>query len=208
MLVVSGQEALAGGTATNSGVVGLQQSRRELDRNHYTLKVGSLRNSASPRWLKGFKTYMRTHSHYANVHLRLHLKKTMDQSYKDLSRSKVPKPKARDDVVTLGDAWLEQAVEKGSVQPILGAEQTRWWNALPEKCKGLVLRDRKGKSKSFNRTYNYKKSAAAAKSSPSNYVWAVPYKWGCLCMLTRQDKLNTLGMCEPGHSDPTSFYID
>jgi hypothetical protein len=182
---VSGQEALAGDAATGSGVVGIQSSGRELDRNHYTLKVGSLRNSASPRWLKGFKSYMRTHSHYDNVHLRLHLKKKMEQSYQDLSRSKVPKPKARDDVVTLADAWLEKAVEKGSVQPILGAEQTLWWKALPDKCKGLALRDREGKA--FR---NY--TSASALRSSSNYVWAVPYKWGCLCMLTRQDKLNTL----------------
>ena len=31
------------------------------------------------------------------------------------------------DAVTLGDAWLQQAIARGLLQPIPNARQQRWW---------------------------------------------------------------------------------
>ena len=156
-------------------------------RDQYVLRVGSVRGSANPRWLKGFKKYMKENSQFDNVNVRLHLNKKnkIDLSVIEETGGKKSRKKKRsgklDDLVTLGDAWLEKAVKEGSVQPIIGAEQTRWWDEMPAKCKKLVLRDREGQAK------------GKLGSKKATYVWGVPYKWGCLCMLARQDKLDKLG---------------
>ncbi|QDZ23727.1 hypothetical protein A3770_11p62450 [Chloropicon primus] len=136
--------------------------------------------------MKGFKEYMRDHSRYQNVNARLYLRKKLGQGYDDLyemKQGKVGRRKAKkvcsDDLTTLGDAWLEQAIEKGCIQPIIGAEHTDWWDSLPAKCKKLVSRDRTGRYVSKGKRGN-------------SYVWGVPYKWGCLCMLVRQDKVDSV----------------
>lgn len=181
-------------TSTAAGAVGRGQKERnesgglEKDRKNYVIRVGSLRGSASPRWLQGFRSYMRENSRYQNVNARLYLRRKVGQGYEDLQDFKLGKVKGRkakkrcsDDLTTLGDAWLESAIQGGCVQPIIGAELTEWWSHMPEKCKSLVSRDRSGRP-----------GQSGGRGASSSYVWGVPYKWGCLCMLVRQDKLDTL----------------
>lgn len=168
----------------------------ERDRKQYTIRVGSLRGSASPRWMRGFKQYMRAHSRFDNVNARLYLRRKLGDGYDDLFelkqgrlRGRKARKRCSDDLTTLGDAWLEAAIEEGCVQPIMGAEQTDWWPSLPDKCKRYVSRDRTGE----HRTQSPKTASPTAKKAFANkYVWGVPYKWGCLCMLVRQDKIDQL----------------
>ena len=56
----------------------------ERDRKQYAIRVGSLRGSASPRWMRGFKQYMRAHSRFDNVNARLYLRRKLGDGYDGL----------------------------------------------------------------------------------------------------------------------------
>ena len=75
------------------------------------------------------------------------------------------------DLAVLGDAWLGPAVADGLLQPIVGAERSRWWGLLPPELRRLVRRD------------------AAGGGSSHGWVWGVPYRWGCAAIVYRKDKL-------------------
>ena len=73
------------------------------------------------------------------------------------------------DLVTLGDFWLKQAIEKKLIQPLDVAKLPEW-SALPEEWKKLVTRDKQGSL------------------DPNGQVWAAPYRWGSTIIVYRQDK--------------------
>lgn len=82
------------------------------------------------------------------------------------------------DLVTLGDFWLQAAIEQKLIKP-LDIGQLKQWSSLPPIWQELVTRndqgfiDNKGK------------------------VWAAPYRWGSTVIVYRRDKFQQLGLEEP-----------
>ena len=82
------------------------------------------------------------------------------------------------DLVTLGDYWLEQAIQQELIQP-LEIEQLDGWKQLPPRWQELVRRDRQGQL------------------NKSGSVWAAPYRWGTTVIAYNRDKFKELGWKPP-----------
>jgi putative spermidine/putrescine transport system substrate-binding protein len=82
------------------------------------------------------------------------------------------------DLVTLGDFWLKQAIEKKLIQP-LDVAKVPQWSALPDQWKKLVTRDNQGSL------------------DPNGQVWAAPYRWGSTIIVYRQDKFKQYNLKPP-----------
>ena len=80
------------------------------------------------------------------------------------------------DLVTLGDYWLEKAIQQGLIQPL---DPTQWqgWEQLPQAWKALVTR----------------RGAA----SGADRVWGAPYRWGSTVIAYRQDLFKEKGLQPP-----------
>jgi len=53
-----------------------------------------------------------------------------------LSKGKAdPKSAAVADIVTVGDSWLNLAINKAMIEPIQAVEKQDWFKSLPEKWK-------------------------------------------------------------------------
>ncbi len=79
------------------------------------------------------------------------------------------------DLVTLGDYWLEKAIEQELLQP-LDPKQLQGWEQLPQEWKALVTR-------------------ASATTAPR--VWGAPYRWGSTVIAYRQDIFKEKGLQPP-----------
>ena len=86
------------------------------------------------------------------------------------NRQKSPK---KPDLLTLGDYWLESAINQRLLQP-LDTNQLNNWNSLPLIWQQLVKRDSQGK--------------------PSNNgkIYGAPYRWGNTVIVYRKDKFQSL----------------
>jgi putative spermidine/putrescine transport system substrate-binding protein len=78
------------------------------------------------------------------------------------------------DLVTLGDAWLVEAIQQNLIQP-LEVSSVAGWARVPKPWQDLVTRDRQGSL------------------SPTGQVWGAPYRWGSVAIAFRKDKLEPLG---------------
>jgi putative spermidine/putrescine transport system substrate-binding protein len=85
-------------------------------------------------------------------------------------------------LVTLGDYWLEAAIEQKLIQP-LEISELQGWKQLPSRWQELVKRDRSGK---------------LDKSGP---IWGAPYRWGTTAIVYRRDKFEDLGWIPKDWSD-------
>lgn len=74
-------------------------------------------------------------------------------------------------LVTLGDAWLTNAIAKNLIQP-LDTTQLKAWNSLPSVWQNLVKRDRQGQI------------------TAQGEVYGAPYRWGNTVIAYRKDKLD------------------
>ncbi|MBW4473795.1 MAG: extracellular solute-binding protein [Stenomitos rutilans HA7619-LM2] len=80
------------------------------------------------------------------------------------------------DLVTLGDYWLDKAIQQGLIQP-LDPKQLPGWEALPRAWKTLVTK---------------RDSVASAAK-----VWGAPYRWGSTVIAYRQDIFKEKGLKPP-----------
>lgn len=78
------------------------------------------------------------------------------------------------DLVTLGDAWLTEAIQQKLIQP-LEVSSISGWERVPKPWQDLVTRDRQGAL------------------SAAGLVWGAPYRWGSVAIAFRRDKLDPLG---------------
>ena len=79
------------------------------------------------------------------------------------------------DLFTLGDYWLESAINQKLLQP-LDPNQLKNWNNLPLLWQQLVRRDKEGQP------------------SRDGKIYGVPYRWGNTIIVYRKDKLQRLGL--------------
>ncbi len=77
------------------------------------------------------------------------------------------------DLLTLGDYWLESAINQKLLQP-LDSNKLKNWDKLPSLWQKLVKRDDKGKF------------------SESGQIYGAPYRWGNTVIVYRKDKFQSL----------------
>ncbi|MEL4898100.1 extracellular solute-binding protein [Crocosphaera sp. Alani8] len=82
-----------------------------------------------------------------------------------------PRPPSVSDFVSLGDAWLKEAIQKELIEPV-DMTQIPNWERLPSRWQKLVRRDGKGNLQE------------------NGLIWAAPYRWGTTLIAYRSDKLD------------------
>lgn len=82
-----------------------------------------------------------------------------------------PQGPVMSDLITLGDAWLEKAIQQELIQP-LSADNLSGWSKLPARWRRLVTRDQQGQLQE------------------NGQIWGFPYRWGTTLMVYRQDELD------------------
>jgi putative spermidine/putrescine transport system substrate-binding protein len=117
-----------------------------------------------------------------------YLKIWKKQADKKVPQQKLPLPfigrkiPDRPNLVTLGDYWLESAIEQNLIQP-LNLDQLEGWQKLPPQWQAIVKRDALGQLK------------------PDGQVWGAPYRWGTTVIAYRRDKFQELGWTPQDWSD-------
>ena len=119
-------------------------------------RIMALRGSVPQVWMADFRTALEG---YGIVSMSF--KPTLKDIYKELETTTV-------DAVTLGDAWLDKAIQEGCIQPLEEPERYRYWKGLSPRWKRLVRRQ-------------------------GGSVYGIPYRWGCTVVVYRQDKLKARG---------------
>ena len=79
------------------------------------------------------------------------------------------------DLITLGDYWLDKAIQQDLIQP-LDPAHLQGWEQLPTEWKALVTRKA---------------------SATSDRVWGAPYLWGSTVIAYRQDLFKAKGLQPP-----------
>jgi putative spermidine/putrescine transport system substrate-binding protein len=92
------------------------------------------------------------------------------------------KPPAIANLVTLGDYWLEAAIQQQLIQP-LELVGLSGWEQLPPRWQGIVRRNRQGQL------------------DESGLIWGAPYRWGTVVIAYRRDKFEELGWTPTDWSD-------
>ncbi len=85
-------------------------------------------------------------------------------------------------LVTLGDDWLEAAIQQKLIQP-LKIEELGGWKELSPRWREIVTRNEKGEL------------------DKSGVVWGAPYRWGTTVIAYRRDKFEELGWKPKDWSD-------
>ncbi|MDZ7955564.1 extracellular solute-binding protein [Nostoc sp. DedQUE09] len=89
------------------------------------------------------------------------------------------------DLVTLGDYWLQAAIEQKLIQPLqeVQGNQLKQWSTLDERWKQLVTRNDQGILDTQGK------------------VWGAPYRWGSTVIVYNRDKFPKLGWTPKDWSD-------
>lgn len=87
-----------------------------------------------------------------------------------------------DDLVTLGNYWLNLAIAEKLIEP-LELNKLKNWQNLPPQFQNLATRNDKGKLDNNDK------------------IWGAPYRWGCAMIAYRNDKFAELGWQPQDWSD-------
>jgi putative spermidine/putrescine transport system substrate-binding protein len=146
------------------------------------LRVLALKNSLPPQLLGGFiksiqptpKVELATEGQFKEILTQLQQWfKTGDAEAKGLKFPLVPPARSAayiPQLVSMGDAWLPQAIQAKSIEPIATQTLTNW-GKLDSRWQELARRDDRGHS------------------SSNGQVWGVPYRWGTTVIAYRRDLL-------------------
>ncbi|EYU29139.1 hypothetical protein ABFS82_05G120300 [Erythranthe guttata] len=126
------------------------------------LKIVALEGSLPTVWVREFLK-----SQGKRVQFRPAFRRSLRDIFNELSNpiknGKInPKSAVAADLVTLGDSWLNFAIDKGLIEPIEGAENQDWFRDLSHKWKVYLRRSTEGNLDS------------------QGIIWAVPYRWGSM----------------------------
>lgn len=83
-------------------------------------------------------------------------------------------PVIPDDLVTLGNYWLNLAIAENLIEP-LELDKLKNWQNLPSQFQTLTTRNNQGKLDNQGK------------------IWGAPYSWGCTMIAYRNDKFAPLG---------------
>ncbi|KAL3819967.1 hypothetical protein ACJIZ3_005872 [Penstemon smallii] len=126
------------------------------------LRTVALNGSLPSVWIKEFLKSQGKRVQF-RPEFRQSLKKIFYELSDPFSKGKIKsKSAAVADLVTLGDSWLNFAINKGLIEPIKGAEDQEWFHDLSDKWKVYMRRSSDGNLDSQGR------------------IWAVPYRWGSM----------------------------
>ncbi|GAB4139915.1 MAG: extracellular solute-binding protein [Cyanobacteria bacterium J069] len=156
---------ISSGTLALTALLAGCSNRRE------ALRVLFLADSVPPQLLKAFRNVL-TQSIPLNFVPRPQLAGLFEQLENWQTAESPPRNTA--DLVTLGDAWLTEAIQQNLIQPLDVAALSNW-ERIPKPWQDLVKRDRQGAL------------------SVDGQVWGAPYRWGSVAIAFRKDKLEPLG---------------
>jgi len=178
-----------------AGLLALTQLTSGCSRsNKIALKVRLLKDSIPAQLLGDFRKALKNSAalkfdpeeQLQDLFTRLETWNQQAKAQNTQSQSPLPfigrKTPAIADLVTLGDYWLEAAIEQKLIQP-LEISELQGWKQLPSRWQELVKRDRSGK---------------LDKSGP---IWGAPYRWGTTAIVYRRDKFEDLGWIPKDWSD-------
>jgi putative spermidine/putrescine transport system substrate-binding protein len=167
-----------------SGLTGCQGQDRDV------LRVLALKKSLPPQLLKEFtesidpnpKIELVPEGQFKEILIQLQeWYKTGQATAKGLKVPFVPPNKAPTyipDLVSMGDAWLPQAIQEKLIQPI-EVKNIPSWGKLESRWHELAQRDNRG-----NR-------------SAKGQIWGIPYRWGTTVIIYRRDKLAAANIPTP-----------
>lgn len=168
-----------------AGAIALAQGLSGCGSSQTALKILLLKGSIPPQLIGAFKDKIsleETISFTPESQLQdiLNLLKTGQQKEKPQQGlfNRIPfinREKTIDvDLTTLGDYWLEDAIQKKLIKP-LNLSNLTGWQQLAERWQNLVKRNENGKI------------------SENGQIWGAPYRWGTTLIAYRTDKFNQLG---------------
>jgi putative spermidine/putrescine transport system substrate-binding protein len=146
------------------------------------LRLLALKNSLPPQLLGGFlrsiqptpKVELATEVQFKEILAQLQQwLKTGEAESKGLKLPLIPPARSAayiPNLVSMGDAWLPQAIQAKSIEPISTNTLTNW-SKLESRWQELARRDDRGNS------------------STSGQIWGVPYRWGTTMIAYRRDLL-------------------
>ncbi|WP_253274310.1 extracellular solute-binding protein [Myxosarcina sp. GI1] len=141
--------------------------------------IGDFRKIARQKTKVEFQSQPQLRSIYTHIQ-DLHRSKDLNN---DKSLSSEPlKNRNFTNLATLGDSWLETAIQQNSLQP-LSSEELNNWSKLPQPWHKLVRRNSKGKL------------------DANGQIWGAPYRWGSVVIAYRKDKFKQLGWSPTDWSD-------
>jgi putative spermidine/putrescine transport system substrate-binding protein len=166
-----------GSLALGSGLTSCQ------GQNSQILRLLALKNSLPPQLLGEFSKSIQPTNSRVELALEGQFKEILTQlqewyktgtaEAKGLKIPLVPPAKSAEyipNLVTIGDAWLQMAIEQKSIEPIDIKHLTNW-SKLDSRWHELARRDDRGNS------------------SSTGQIWGVPYRWGTTVIIYRRDKL-------------------
>jgi putative spermidine/putrescine transport system substrate-binding protein len=146
------------------------------------LRLLALKNSLPPQLLSGFwrsiqptpKVELATEGQFKEILAQLDWwLKTGEAESKGLKLPLIPPARSAayiPNLVSMGDAWLPQAIQSKSIKPIATQTLTNW-SKLESRWQELARRDERGTI------------------STSGQIWGVPYRWGTTMIAYRRDLL-------------------
>ncbi|PON94652.1 Bacterial periplasmic spermidine/putrescine-binding protein [Trema orientale] len=134
------------------------------------LKIVALRGSVPPSWIKDFMQ-----SQGKRLKFQLKFLGSLEGIFSDLS---TPFDKGNvgslsvvaADMVSVGDSWLNYAIERALIQPVEGVEDQDWFKGLSSQWKVYLRRNYEGRI------------------DPDGKIWAAPYRWGCMVIAYKKSK--------------------
>ncbi|MDJ0509216.1 MAG: extracellular solute-binding protein [Crocosphaera sp.] len=170
---------------TTTGIIALGHFLSGCANSNANLRVLLLQGSIPPQLLKAFRQQLSSRPSL-DFKPQGQLKELFDlletwQGKDDQNKGLVqnlpnipiinPPPPSISDFVTLGDAWLSQAIEKDLIQP-LDLKSVKNWENLSPRWQRFVKRDNQGKL------------------NENGDIWGAPYRWGTTMIAYRSDKLD------------------
>ncbi len=151
--------------------------------NPQILRLLALKNSLPPQLVGEFSKSIQPTNSKVELALEGQFKEILAQlqawyqtgkaEAKGLKIPLVPPAKSAEyipNLVSIGDAWLQMAIQEKSIQPIAVKDLTNW-GKLESRWHELARRDEQGNS------------------SATGEVWGVPYRWGTTVIIYRRDRL-------------------
>ncbi|MEQ9367511.1 MAG: extracellular solute-binding protein [Coleofasciculus chthonoplastes F3-SA18-01] len=164
------------------------------NRQSTVLNVRLLQNSIPVQLLAEFRQTLESpvrlkfdpQAQFKDIYQNLRVWKRQAENPESSSGFSLPlisrKPPAIANLVTLGDYWLESAIQQQLIQP-LELVGLSGWQQLPPRWQQIVRRNRQGQL------------------DESGLIWGAPYRWGTVVIAYRQDKFEELGWTPTDWSD-------